>query len=59
MESGNWYEGLFKAAELYEKYPMLGDLKILFEKHFEQCVKHGLLNTQQLLELNTKWDNMN
>lgn len=59
MESGNWYDGLFKAVELYEKYPMLGDIKILFEKHFEQCIKHGLLNTQQLLELKTKWDNVN
>lgn len=59
MESGNWFDGLFKAAELFEKYPMLGDIKILFEKHFEQCVRHGLLNPQQLLELKTKWDNMN
>lgn len=59
LESGRWYEGLLKTICLCEKYPMLGDIKILFEKNFELCLKQGLLNPHQLLELKTKWDNMN
>jgi len=58
IESGNWYEGLSKASGLYELFPMLGDIRILFEKNYEQCLKYGLLNSEQLIKLKEKWDNM-
>lgn len=59
LEAGKYYEGLKLAFELFEKFPLLGDIKILFEKHFEQCLKHGLLDTKQILQLQTKWNSMN
>jgi hypothetical protein len=58
IESGYWYEGLSKAIGLYEMFPMLGDIRILFEKSYKQCLKYGLLNSEQLIKLKEKWDEM-
>ena len=59
FEAGRFYDGLHLAIQLFEKFPMLGDIRILFEKNFEQCLKHGLLDSKQILQLQTKWNSMN
>lgn len=59
LEAGKYYKGLQVALKLFEDYPLYGDNKVLFEKHFEIFIKHGLLNTKQIVELQDKWDKMN
>ena len=59
IEARRYFDGLLLAIQLYEKFPMLGDIKILFEKNFQQCLRHGLLDSKQILQLQTKWNNMN
>ncbi|MGQ3012455.1 MAG: tetratricopeptide repeat protein [Flavobacteriales bacterium] len=59
IESGRWYDGLSKVLDLYEKFPMLGDVKVLFEKNFEYCLRLGVLTSDQLVELETKWSRLN
>lgn len=59
IKSGRWYDGLSKVLDLYEKFPMFGDIKVLFEKNFEQCLKLGILTPDQLIELQTKWSILN
>jgi len=59
IEAGYLYDGLLKAIELYQVYPMLGDIRMLFEKQFEQALKHKILNETQIVELKTKWDSLN
>lgn len=59
MEAGYLYDGLLKAIELYQVFPMLGDIRLLFEKNFEQALKHKILDKKQILELKEKWDSLN
>lgn len=59
IEAGYLYDGLLKTLELYQFFPMLGDIRILFEKNFEQAIKHKNLDEAQIIELKTKWNTMN
>lgn len=59
MDAGYLYDGLMKALELCEAFPMLGDIRVLFEKNFEQALKHKILDKKQILELKEKWDSLN
>lgn len=59
IEAGYLYDGLLKAIDLYKVFPMLGDIRILFEKNFEQALKHKILDEKQILELKEKWDSLN
>lgn len=59
MEAGYLYDGLLKSIELYQVFPMLGDIRILFKKNFEQALKHKILDEKEILELKTKWDSLN
>lgn len=59
IEAGYLYDGLLKAIDLYQVFPMLGDIRILFEKKFEQALKHKILDEKQILELKEKWDSLN
>lgn len=59
IEAGYLYNGLLKAIDLYQVFPMLGDIRILFEKNFEQALKHKILDEKQILELKEKWNSLN
>ncbi|MEM7104867.1 MAG: hypothetical protein AAF502_17155 [Bacteroidota bacterium] len=59
LEGGRSYEGLQLALQLNEQFPLLGGIRILFEKAFDHCLRHGLLASEQIIELKTKWDSMN
>lgn len=59
LEAGYLYDGLLKTIELFQVFPMLGDIRMLFEKNFEQALKHKILDEKQILELKTKWDSLN
>ena len=55
LQAGRYYESLRVALNNYEKFPLLGDLRPLFEDHFVQCIQQGLLNEAQIIELQAKW----
>jgi hypothetical protein len=59
LEGRHFFDGLSLAIQLYEKFPLLGDLRLLFEKNFELCIKEGLLEPNQISQLKTKWDSLN
>ena len=59
MEGGYLYDGLLKTIGLYQVFPMLGDIGMLFEKNFERALKCNVLDEPQIIELKTKWDNLN
>jgi tetratricopeptide (TPR) repeat protein len=54
FEAGRFSDGLTLAIQLVEKYPLLGDFKFLFKRHFEECLRRGLLAPKQLLELHAQ-----
>ncbi len=59
LEAGKYFDGLQLIIQLFEKFPMLGDMRFLFEKHFDQCLKYGLLELEEILHLQTKWNSLN
>jgi len=58
LESGKHYEGLTLSLALYELFPLLGDLRILFEGNFKKCIHNNLLSAEQVKELQTRWNNL-
>jgi tetratricopeptide (TPR) repeat protein len=59
METGKLYDGLVIALKAFEKFPLLADTWMLFQGHFQKCMKMGLLSDEQIVELQTKWNSLN
>jgi tetratricopeptide (TPR) repeat protein len=59
FEGGRYFDGLELLFELLEKFPLLGDFRILFVNQLEHSLRLGLLNSKQILDLQTKWDSLN
>lgn len=59
MEVGRFREGLSLAIQLLEKYPLMPDLRILVEKHMEYCLLNGIIDSNEVSEIRTKWHRMN
>ena len=59
MESGRYYDGLVYALGLFEKYPLLGDFDDLFKENFKSISSYGLLNNNQISELEHRWSKLN
>jgi tetratricopeptide (TPR) repeat protein len=58
FEAGKCYDSLSFLISFLEKFPLLVEMKRIFEIYFDQSLKNGQLTREQILELQTKWNNL-
>jgi tetratricopeptide (TPR) repeat protein len=58
LDAGRFYDGLLLATEIFERYSLLGDLKMLFTETFKRCLVDRLLKPEEVIKLQNKWSSM-
>lgn len=53
------FEGLEKLLDLYEKYPMIEDNIVVFERSFNWLSNFGFLKKEEIIKLKNRWDKLN
>jgi hypothetical protein len=59
LEAGKSYEGLVLALDFLEKYPFLGDVRVLFLENYSRLIKIGFLSTEQIIAIENRRVNLN
>jgi tetratricopeptide (TPR) repeat protein len=57
-QSGKWYESLKLILQLYEQFPMLGDVRKICEHDMNKCMELGVLKPEELIAVHDVWDRL-